>query len=237
MANKMSLGFVNDTHRGVRDSLVSARISIRAKPPPPPQMSSTPAPSAMDDAALHGVVPVIESKKPPLQAPKQPPMQPPMQPPIQQEPAKDFTEPRDSNTFERRLDFIVNQVRGIYDTVGTIQGSVRTLETSTAQGLEKLSEETSRASKLSASLLTIRGTCVADAPQFKDASGSTGEAIAPIAQETSLVLAYPMVREKGDVLMRRMNVNPHTAAVSWTWVVLYRNDQFGETRFVSNFAC
>ena len=237
MANKMSLGFVNDTHRGMRDSLVSARISSRAKPSPPPQMSSTTAPSTMDDPSPHGVVPVIESKKQPMQPPKQPPMQAQMQAQMQHEPAKDFREPRDSNTFERRLDFVVNQVRGIYDTVSTIQGSLRTLETSTTQGLEKLGGETSRASKLSASLLTIRGACIADAPQFKDASGSFGEEIAPVAQGTSLVLAYPMVREKSDVLMRRMNVNPHTAAISWTWVVLYRNDQFGETRFVGDFAC
>lgn len=230
MANKMSLGFVNDTHRGARDSLVSARMQTRAKPPPPQPLNPNPSPAdaALGGASSHGVVPVIESKKQLASHTVTP------------EPAtRDFVvrEPRDSNTFERRLEYAVNQVRGLHDTVGTLQGSVRTLETSTAQGLEKLGDSTSRASKLSASLLTIRGTCVAEAPQFKDAGGSTGDAVDPIARGTTVVLAYPMVREQGAVLMRRMNVNPHTAAVSWTWVVLYRNDGGGEVSFVSDFSC
>lgn len=230
MANKMSLGFVNDTHRGVRDSLVSARMQSRSKPPPPPPLNPNPPPAddALGGASSHGVVPVIESKKhlPPQTA-------------VPEAAARDFVvkEPRDSNTFERRLEFVVNQVRGLYDTIGTLQGSLRTLETSTAQGLEKVGVSTAQAAKLSASLLTIRGTCVAEAPQFKDVGGSTGDEIDPIARGTTVVLAYPMIREQGAVLMRRMNVNPHTAAVSWTWVVLYRNDGGGETSFVSNFSC
>jgi hypothetical protein len=146
-------------------------------------------------------------------------------------------EPSDSNTFERRLEFLVGQVRGLYETTSTLQSSLHSLEMSTAQSVQQLTDSSSHASKLSASLLTIRGECVADAPQFEDVGGMAGSAIEPLAKGTTLVLAYPMVREQGAVLMRRMNVNRHTAAISWTWVVLYHCEPNDETVFVSQFSC
>ena len=218
MASKISLGFVNDTHRGMRDTIASARQQGRGKAPPPP-----PQPHPPDEApagGFTGVVPVIETKDPPPSGP------------MRDRPI--VLEPRDSNTFERRLEFVLGQVRSVNEVTGALQTSLRALEQSTSQSIQQLADSTSRAAALSASLLTVRGTCLADAPQFADDGGTAGSSLEPIAKGTPLVLAYPMVRDRAAVLMRRMNVDRHTAAVSWTWVVLYQD---GLEAFVGDFAC
>lgn len=223
MANKMSLGFVNDTHRGMRDSLVSVRHAVRPRPSPNPH------PQSPEATAGVGVVPVIEPRR--GAAPAQPPHA------ATREEHHLVREPRDSNTYERRLEFVAGQVKEIYETLGSLQGELRALENSTAQSAQQLAETSARAAKLSASLLTVRGECIAEAPQFADVAGSIGDSTSPIAAGTALVLAYPMVREQNGVLMRRMNVNPHTAAVSWTWAMLYQNHPDGEKAFVGKFTC
>lgn len=221
MASKMSLGFVNDAHRGMRDAHSLVRQQVRARMPPPPSQTTD---DAFAGGGGPGVVPLIETKPPPSKL---------------TEPAGDsFARPRDSNTIERRIEYLVGQYQNLYDTLSTLQGKVRTLDTSTSQSVRQLTEAASRGSSATpASLLTIRATCVADAPQFEDSAGEVGEPMGPVAQGASLVLAYPMVRRAGAVLMRRMNVNPHTAAVTWTWIVLYQDRPAEERVFVSDFAC
>ena len=215
MANKMSLGFVNDTHRSVRESHVR------------PSRMRVPIQSHTEDGV--GVVPVIETKS---SATNHGPA-----PPRPAEGKDAFREPRDTNTFERRLDFLTGQVRELYESLASLQASLRVLEGDTSKSTEHINEAIARSGKLSASLLTIRGECVRDAPQFEDVAGKITKGMSAIPKGTSLVLAYPMIQESEAVLMRRMVVNPHTAAISWTWVKLYEKTMDSETLFVGNFSC
>lgn len=217
MSHKLSLGFVNDTHRSARDAFVSSRQQGRAKP----VASSLQPDEALGDHPLDMAVPIMEPKK-----------LLPMTPP---EPVKEsFNVPRDANMLERRLEFVVRQVQGANETTNSLRSAFHTLEASTARSVQQLID----ANKLSTSLLTIRGECVMNAPQFTDAEGKIGDPMVPVERGSSLVLAYPMVREQGSVLMRRMNVNPHTAAVTWTWVVLYsKGPNGGEKTFFGDFSC
>lgn len=226
--NHMSLGFVNDTNRGRKDTLQSNRQqSVRPRPQVQPMVA------VPEDAPTAGVVPVIDNKPAPPQAePALPPH------------SKEIQMPSDRNTLERRLEFVSGQVRELYETVTFLQGASRAADGQMAQKLQQVNsrlEDVAQRAVHAANvpgLLTIRGECLVETPQFEDRSGGVGQQVAPIAVGTPLVLAYPMTDSgptSGAVYMRRMNVDPSTATVSWTWVQLYANGR-DEQAYVGNFS-
>lgn len=242
----MSLGFVNDTHRGMKDTMQSSRQQSGARP----RQQSQPMHAVPEDPPAAGVVPVIDGK--PRPAPAAPPAAMPDAgaPALPKEAAaaqRGVQTPSSQNTLERRLEFVTGQVRELYDTVTHMQGANRSADGVVAQRFQqvhsRLEDVAQRAAHAAddapGPLLTIRGACAAETPQFDDRSGSVGQPIAPIAKGTPLVLAYPMTEtgpvSGGAVYMRRMNVDPDTAAVSWTWVQLYAHGE-EERVFVSGFS-
>lgn len=220
----MSLGFVNGAHRSAKDA---TSRQFGARPRHPPSLLTSDEAHASRAGA---VVPVVE----PTAAPT---------------PKNDVQMPSDRNTLERRHEYLAAQCRELYETVTTLQSAYRSSEASHAQQLQGVHSKletletlegrtTQAAPDAMGGLFTIRGECVDETPQFADRAGQVGETLAPLAKGTPVVLAYPMTSPSqtgSPVYMRLMNVDPHTASVAWTWVLLYAKEGGRERVYVSKF--
>jgi hypothetical protein len=139
-------------------------------------------------------------------------------------------QPSDRNTLDRRLEFLTNQNRELYEQLTLLHARVRALDekaaASDAAPPSNVAAPTN-ADAAAQALLVVHGTCQLATPQALDNKGRVGEKAEEVPAGTELALAYPMIEaeggpaEGGAVLMRRMNVDVATAQVTWTWVTLY----------------